>query len=159
GDQSPWDRIIERMDGRKRRPLLVVYDEGHNLSEQQTELLAELEPDAYLLASATLKLPAIFQKSVVQPIKLWFDEADDKDDFASLKADDENGNLEAEKFITTAVDSTKVVEAELVKKSIQFDGTTAPMEKSLDELFARLKLLNQEAKLLGVSLRPKAIYV
>jgi len=40
GDKSPWERLIERKSDNKRRPLLVVYDEGHNLSEQQTELLA-----------------------------------------------------------------------------------------------------------------------
>jgi type III restriction enzyme len=42
GVQSPWERLIERPHDSKRRPLLIVYDEGHNLSEQQTELLAEL---------------------------------------------------------------------------------------------------------------------
>jgi type III restriction enzyme len=61
GDKSPWERLIERGSVGGRRPLLIVYDEGHNLSEQQTELLGELEPDGYLLASATLKLPAKVQ--------------------------------------------------------------------------------------------------
>jgi len=53
GNQSPWERLIERFDGKQRRPLVIVYDEGHNLSEQQSEILGELEPDAFLLASAT----------------------------------------------------------------------------------------------------------
>ncbi|MEC5414764.1 hypothetical protein [Aurantimonas sp. C2-4-R8] len=42
------------MDG-KRRPLIIVYDEGHNLTDQQTDLLLELEPQALLVASATLR--------------------------------------------------------------------------------------------------------
>ena len=42
GEQSPWQRLIERLDGARRRPLVIVYDEGHNLSEQQTDLLSEL---------------------------------------------------------------------------------------------------------------------
>jgi type III restriction enzyme len=137
GEQSPWERLIERKDEDKRRPLLIVYDEGHNLSPQQTDLLAELEPDGYLLASATLKLPANFQKSVIQPIKLWVEEADDPKPFVTLKATDKQGTPEAERFITTAVSSEKVVKAELVKKAIQFDGTTAPMERCLDDLMNR----------------------
>lgn len=159
GDRSPWERLIERKDGGKRRPLLIVYDEGHNLSEQQTELLAELEPDAYLLASATLKLPANFQKSVIQPIRLWIDEADDPKPFAALKATDEAGKPEAELFITTAVSSDKVVEAQLVKKAIQFDGTTAAMERCLDDLSDRMAVLRAEIENRGLGIKPKAIYV
>ena len=159
GDKSPWERLIERFDGTKRRPMIIVYDEGHNLSDQQTELLSELEPNAYLLASATLKLPANFQKSLIQPIKLWVEESEVPDPFAALAAVDENGRPEAERFITTAVSSEKVVAAQLVKKAIQFDGTTAPMESCLDDLIHRLELLNQEIVLRGLDFKPKAIYV
>ncbi len=102
GNQSPWERLIERADNGKRRPLLVVYDEGHNLSPQQTELLAELEPDAYLLASATMKLPENFNRSVIQHIKLWIDGASDEiDAFTALHAV-ENGQPNLQRFITTA---------------------------------------------------------
>lgn len=159
GNQSPWERLIERSDGAVRRPLLIVYDEGHNLSEQQSELLAELEPDAYLLASATLRLPSNFQKSVVQPIRLWVEELEATTSLEPLKALGTSGKPEAERFVTTVVDSAKVVDAELVKRAIQFDGTTAPMEKCLDELHARMVLLDQEIALRGLNFRPKAIYV
>jgi type III restriction enzyme len=151
--------LIERVYAGKRRPLLIVYDEGHNLSEQQTELLAELEPDAYLLASATLKLPSNFQKSVIQPITLWVEEADDPRALAALKATDDLGKPEAERFITTAVSSDKVVQAQLVKKAIQFDGSTATMERSLDDLIKRMQILDTEIIDLGLGFRPKAIYV
>lgn len=159
GDQSPWERLIERVEDGKRRPLLIVYDEGHNLSEQQTDLLAELEPDAYLLASATLKLPSNFQKSVIQPIRLWVEESTDTEAFANLQAVDENGQVEAERFITTAASSEKVVEAQLVKKAIQFDGTTAPMERCLDDLMKRLAVLDAEISARSLGFTPKAIYV
>ena len=159
GDQSPWERLIERADDGKRRPLLIVYDEGHNLSEQQTELLAELEADAYLLASATLKLPANFQKSVIQPIRLWFEESNDQEAFTTLLAVNESGETEAERFITTVVSSEKVVEAQLVKKAIQFDGTTAPMERCLDDLMKRLTILDSEIAARSLGFKPKAIYV
>lgn len=159
GNKSPWQRLIERQHDGKRRPLLIVYDEGHNLSEQQTDLLAELEPEAYLLASATLRLPSNLQKSVIQPIRLWVEEASDPQPFVSLKAVDRNGRPEAEHFITTAVSSDEVVGAQLVKKAIQFDGTTAAMETCLDELITRLTIINGEITERGLHFKPKAIYV
>lgn len=159
GDTSPWERLIARPHKGGRRPLIIVYDEGHNLSEQQTELLAELEPDAYLLASATLKLPQNFQKSIIQPIKLWVEEAGDPGPFRWLKAVDEHGLPEAECFITTAVNSDKVVEAQLVKRAIQFDGTTATMETCLDDLIDRMDLLKSEIDNHDLNFVPKAIYV
>lgn len=160
GDKSPWERLIERADIGKRRPLLIVYDEGHNLSEQQTELLSELEPDAYLLASATLKLPDSFNKSVIQHIKLWVDEAESESEyFRALGAVDEHGKPDLKRFITTAVDSAKVVDAQLVKRAIQFDGTTAPMERCLDDLTERLNTLTEEVNARGLGFKPKAIYV
>jgi type III restriction enzyme len=159
GDTSPWERLIDRRHKGNRRPLIIVYDEGHNLSEQQTDLLAELEPDAYLLASATLKLPVNFQKSVIQPITLWLEELTNVGDLKALDAVNAQGAVEPERFITTAVSSEKVVEAQLVKKAIQFDGTTGAMEQSLDDLFARLKLIRSELKNQALHFQPKAIYV
>ena len=159
GDQSPWERLIERTGNGKRRPLLVVYDEGHNLSPQQTELLAELEPDAYLLASATMKLPENFNKSIIQHINLWIDDASNEiEEFADLKAM-EDGRPSLKRFITTAIDSEAVVDAQLVKKAIQFNGTTARMERCLDDLVARLETLREEIELRGPAFNPKAIYV
>lgn len=160
GKLSPWQRLIERSDNGKRRPLLIVYDEGHNLSEQQTELLAELEPDAYLLASATLKLPESFNKTVLQHIKLWVaDAACDFASFEELKALNEHGQPDFKQFITTAVSSDKVVAAQLVKRAIQFDGSTAPMEQCLDDLTERLDTLQEEIDSRGLDFKPKAIYV
>lgn len=161
GDFSPWERLISRpADGlASRRPLIVVYDEGHNLSEQQAEILAELEPDAYLLASATLRLPANFTKSIVHPIELWVEETDDAEAFKALEAVSTDGEVKPELFITTVVDSEKVVKSQLVKLALQFDGTTAAMERSLDELHERLSLIEQAAQDAHLPLRPKAIYV
>lgn len=157
GDKSVWERIIERSDGTLRRPLIVVYDEGHNLSEQQTVILSELEPEAYLLASATLRLPDMMNRSVVQPMKLWLEECSEIDTLVDLKCIDENEAKKTEMFITTSVNSNLVVGAQLVKKAIQFDGTTAPMERSLDDLTDRLSIIEKEAKTYGI--KPKAIYV
>lgn len=159
GDESPWERLIARPGVGTRRPLIVVYDEGHNLSEQQAELLAELQPDAYLLASATLRLPVAFSKSVVSPIELWVEECGQTDAFSKLLATNEDGEVKPELFITTIVDSEKVVTAQLVKRALQFDGTTAAMGSSIDELFDRLRLLEQAVEDENLQFSPKAIYV
>lgn len=163
GDQSPWERLIARDAGGVRRPLIVVYDEGHNLSEQQTQILAELEPEAYLLASATLKLPANFAKTVLVPQESWVEEAGDDEAslqrFGLLEATDEKGAADATAFAVTAVDSNAVIKAELIKTSIQFDGTTAPMERCLDDLHDRLKLIEREIHGRALGFTPKAIYV
>lgn len=161
GKESPWERLIARARDGKRRPLIIVYDEGHNLSEQQSQILSELEPDAYLLASATLKLPDSFNQSVIQHIRLWVQDASsDSARFAELGAVDPNsGKPDVQRFTTTSVPSDKVVDAQLVKRAVQFDGTTAPMEKCLDELHKRLGLLQQEVEARGLGFKPKAIYV
>ena len=52
-NQSTWDGLKKRGE----RPLFIVYDEGHNLSDQQTNLLLELKPEVFLMASATIKFP------------------------------------------------------------------------------------------------------
>ncbi|MDI9239443.1 DEAD/DEAH box helicase family protein [Lysobacter sp. LF1] len=163
GDQSPWERLIARDVGGVRRPLIIVYDEGHNLSEQQTQILAELEPEAYLLASATLKLPANFARSVLGPLDTWVEEAgqevDGAKEFGRLSAVDKEGVPDASAFAITAVDSNAVIKAELIKTSIQFDGTTAPMERCLDDLHDRLRLIEQEIDARALGFTPKAIYV
>lgn len=160
GNQSPWERLIERSDNGERRPLIIVYDEGHNLSPQQTELLAELEPDAYLLASATMKLPEPFNDSVVQPIRTWVNEAkSDVEAFKALQALDEHGHPNVQRFVTTTIDSQNVIDAQLVKRAIQFDGSTSSMERCLDDLTARLDVLQGEIDLRGLGFKPKAIYV
>lgn len=159
GDTSPWERLIARKSGALRRPLLIVYDEGHNLSEQQSDILAELEPDAYLLASATLKLPENFHKSVIRHITGWVDEIDDQGALAKLQAVNDEGKIDAQRFITTSVRSDQVVEAQLVKRAIQFDGSTAPMERCLEDMMGRMKQLSAEIDARGLGFKPKAIYV
>lgn len=160
GKESAWERLIARDAGGKRRPLIVVYDEGHNLSDQQTAILAELEPDAYLLASATLQLPTSFDKAVRRPVLDWVkDCAANPKGFDNLQAVDSSGEPDPNLFVTTTVDSNAVVKAELIKTAIQFDGTTAPMERCLDELHHRLGLIQHEIDALGLTVKPKAIYV
>ena len=137
-DQSTWDALRERPDpSGARRPLLVVYDEAHNLTDQQTDLLMELEPDGFLLASATMKLPAKLGE-VVDKLK----QAGKKDD-----------------WLVTSIDAKAVSDAGLVKSTISLAGYKAPMEETLDALLADMKSAEADAKAVGLDGLPKAIYV
>jgi len=138
-DRSTWDALKARMTAAGiRRPLLVVYDEAHNLTDQQTDLLMELEPDALLLASATPKLP----QAIVRIID------DLKED---LHWSDAN--------LTTYVASKDVVDAGLVKRQILLGGYQAQMEETIDDLLVDMATADKAVAHLGLSITPKAIYV
>jgi type III restriction enzyme len=138
-DRSTWDALKHRLTrAGARRPLLVVYDEAHNLTDQQTDLLMELEPDALLLASATPKLPHAILRII--------------DDLReALKYSDSD--------LTTYVASRDVVEAGLVKRHVLLGGYQAPMEETIDDLLTDMGHANQSVSQLGLSITPKAIYV
>jgi len=117
-DRSLWDLLKARRDSsRRRRPLIVVYDEGHNLSNLQTQLLMELEPDALIAASATMRIPEALAGTIerLRKDKHW----EDSD-------------------LITAVRSSEVVESGLVKKHIMLGGYVAPMELAVDDLLAEM---------------------
>jgi type III restriction enzyme len=136
-EESTWEALKIRLahDGH-RRPLLVVYDEGHNLSDQQTDLLLELEPDAFLVASATMRLPARLSNEINQ-----------------LKAtgwtDDD---------LVTAVSPSAVAESGLIKSTVQLVGYEAPMEETISAMLADLEEASAEAAAQDLG-APKSIYV
>jgi type III restriction enzyme len=138
-DQSLWDMLKARKNGQGiRRPFVVVYDEGHNLSSQQTDLLLELSPDALIAASATLKVPDALGKIIDR-----------------LRQD--KGWSEAD-FVTT-VKSSAVVKSGLVKKQILICGYMTPMEAAVDAMLEELKKAEAAVRRLGLEFNPKAIYV
>jgi type III restriction enzyme len=105
-DPSTWDAFKQRLNrDNLRRPLIVVYDEAHNLSDQQTNLLMELEPTAFLLASATMRLPERLAREV-----------------DALKA---NGWDDAS--LITAVNAKAVADSGLVKNTVVLAGYQKPM--------------------------------
>lgn len=136
---SVWELLHDRQDNgsENRRPLIIVYDEGHNLSDQQTDLLLELEPDAILLASATMKTPARLLKLI-----------DRLKDFGLNDGD-----------LVTAVSSKKVVEAGLVKQQVVLGGYATNMESAIDDLLVSLKRTEKKAVAHHANFQPKAIYV
>ena len=137
-EEATWEALKQReTEGGIRRPLLIVYDEGHNLTDQQTDLLMELEPDAFLVASATMKLSPALAK-VLQDLKArdWSDEQ-----------------------LTTYVSSRDVVEAGLIKRDVIMGGYAAAMERTIDDLLEDMTSARAAAKAHGLAVKPKAIYV
>lgn len=96
--QSLWEMLKQRKNGSgQRRHFIVVYDEGHNLTDQQTKLLLDLEPDALIAASATMRIP---QELAQRMTRLRQDKGWEDKDFV------------------TVVKSGEVVESGLVKQQI-----------------------------------------
>lgn len=137
-ETSTWNALKLRLDGDGvRRPLLVVYDEGHNFSDQQTELLMELEPDGFLLASATMHLPARLNQEV-----------------ESLK----RAGWTEDQLITKVLTADVVTEG-LVKRTVDLAGYNAPMEDTIASLLKAMKLATEDASAQSPAFTPKAIYV
>jgi type III restriction enzyme len=137
-EQSTWDALKQRLDGnRNRRPLIVVYDEAHNLSDQQTDLLLELAPDAFLLASATMRLPVRLEREIQHLRENGYD--DDT--------------------LITRVDSAAVADSGLVKSTVVLSGYRTPMEEAVSALLSDLSEAEQHVTGYGLGFAPKAIYV
>lgn len=144
-----WQVLTERLLAQgKRRPLVVVYDEAQNLADQQVDLLLELEPDALLVASATLKTPGKLGR-VVDRLKEagWSDEALD------------DAGRPPQKSMVTAVRSLEAVEAGLVKRQIILGGYSTEMESALGDMMADFRSTSAKAVKLQAGFLPKAIYV
>lgn len=106
GDYTRWDMLGGRAasDGRER-PLYVFYDEGHGVTERQFTKLRELDPKAFVLASAS-PLP------------------EDLADLVSGKTADDRRASMADR--TVSVSTKDVVEAGLLKTRLYFlDCNTA----------------------------------
>jgi len=138
-DQSLWDLLkIRRNRVNQKRNLIIIYDEGHNLSNQQTKLLIDLEPDALIAASATMKIPSALSKVIDR-----------------LKTDKEW----ADKDFVTLVKSSDVVKSGLVKRNLLLGGYVTPMEVAIDEMLLDLEKVEKSSESLGLTIKPKAIYV
>jgi type III restriction enzyme len=138
-DQSTWDALKDRRDKDGiSRPLIVVYDEAHNLSDQQTDLLLELEPQALLMASATMRLPARLGAEI-QELKLRTDHDDS--------------------WLVTQVDASAVADSGLVKSTVLLAGYNSPMEETIDALLSDLHQAENDATTYRLDGQPKVIYV
>jgi type III restriction enzyme len=135
---SVWDLLKRReTSDLVRRPLIVVYDEGHNLSDQQTDILLDLGPDAVIAATATPRLSARLGR-ILDRLKAagWSDER-----------------------LTTNVVSIEVVESGLVKSQVVVGGYVTAMEVAVDEMHRDMAAVERLRKQHTLAFRPKAIYV
>lgn len=139
-ESTRWEalKVRETADG-KRRPLVVVYDEAQNLSDQQTTLLLEQQPSVFLLASATLRFPAQFDAEVIQPLRTQGDYSDED--------------------LITSVKSSTVVSSGLVKGLISLDGLNAPMQETVFQMLSDMREAEVAAKAEKLHFAMKAIYV
>lgn len=137
--ESLWEMLKRRENDRGiQRELVIIYDEGHNLSDQQLDLLLELQPDALIAASATTKVPQRLEKYIDR-----------------LKND--NGMTDAD--LITAISNRAVVDSGLIKKHISLGGYLTPMEIALNGLLADMHDVEDLCDKYGCDFRPKAIYV
>ncbi|WP_257461158.1 DEAD/DEAH box helicase family protein [Archangium lipolyticum] len=149
GAESLWATLGSRKTGvGQRRPLVIVYDEAQNLADQQVELLLELEPDAILVASATMRVPGRLGKLI--------DRLKDHGWSDVVQSDPKEGPLPC---LVTAVSSKAVVKAELVKRQVVLGGYTSIMETMLDEMHESMKAAAEKARVIQAGFEPKAIYV
>lgn len=136
-ESSTWEAIKARTDAQDlRRPLIVVYDEGHNLSDQQMDLLLELEPDGLITASATMRHPARLG-DVIRALK---------------------GAGRTDADLVTEIDPAAVVQAGLVKTTLALAGYQAPMQETIDSLLEDMADATTLAPQHGIG-KPKAAYV
>lgn len=137
-EASVWDALRLRTDAAgNRRPLIVVYDEAQNLSNQQTELLLELEPDGFLLASATMRLPARIGAEVTHIRTAGYGDED----------------------LVTKVRTKDVVAEGLVKETLLLEGYNTPMEEAVSQLLQDWRAAVSDAGSQGLDFSPKCIYV
>lgn len=137
--QSLWDMLKNRRDlsGRKRH-FIIIYDEGHNLTDAQTDRLLDLDPDALIAASATMRIPSAIGKLMdrLRNDKGWTD-----------------------KDFVTEVKSEEAVNSGLIKQQVLLGGYVTPMEIAIDDMMGRIKEAEEAAKSLFLPFKPKAIYV
>jgi type III restriction enzyme len=136
GEGSPWDQLRTSL----KRPLWVVSDESHNQSAVQLDQLAALGPKGFFMASATPIVNDLFTK--------WAD---------ALKAGETTRSLfEA---ATVPVRTRDVVDANLLKTTIEVIDYRSGAEESLDGALEALAKVDAAAEAEGATVTPRAIYV
>ncbi len=136
GKGSPWDQLREKLN----RPLWIVSDESHNQSAVQLDQLAGLKPKGFFMASATPLVNELFTK--------WA-EALDEDEETKLLLE------EAQVPVITR----DVVEANLLKTTIEVIDFRSGAEESLDGALDALEKVQKAADEEGATVNPRAIYV
>jgi type III restriction enzyme len=136
GEGSPWDQLRNGL----QRPLWVVSDESHNQSAVQLDQLAALKPKGFFMASATPLVNDLFMK--------WSE---------ALAEDEETKELMDQAQVP--ISTRDVVEANLLKTTIELIDYRSGAEESLDGTLEALARVQKAAENEGASVSPRAIYV
>lgn len=130
GDKSRWDQLRTE----RKRPLWIVYDEAHNTTTEQIELLDELNPSGFFVASAS-------------PVK------------GKLQLYLTNLPEEQRKQRIVPVSTRAVVDAQLLKSTISLADYDSSAEEMITDVVQRREGLEEKLQASGSSTVPKAIYV
>ena len=136
GEVTRWDMLGGKTSAGRVRPLYAFYDEGHGATERQFQKLRELDPRAFVLASAS-PLP------------------EDLADLLSGKTSEER--RESMDSRTVAVSTKEVVEAGLLKNRLYFIDCNTAKADAIRETNDKWKGL--ETKLTPVGKTPIACFI
>lgn len=136
GKLSPWEQLRTRL----KRPLWVIYDEGHNQTPTQLDQLVRLEPMGFLLASATPPASELFGK---------LNEA--------IRDDEIFGPIASQARVS--ISTADVVKAQLLKHTLEVLDYQAEPEAMLDEVVDRFRRLEKAVGRERSSTCPRAVYV
>ena len=130
GDRTRWDRL--KLD--RQRPLWVVYDEAHNTTTDQVELLDDLNPAGFFVASAS---------QIKGRLQFYL---------SSLPEAVRNERI-------VPISTPAVVDAQLLKSTISLADYDSSAEEMIADVVKRRDDLHRRLLGLSSSTVPKAIYV
>jgi type III restriction enzyme len=130
GNRSRWERL--KTD--RKRPLWVVYDEAHNTTTDQVELLDDLNPAGFFVASAS---------QIKGKLQFYL---------SSLPE-------EARKQRIVPIRTRDVVEAQLLKSTISLADYDSSPDEMIADVAKRRRDLEKKLQAISSSIVPKAIYV
>jgi len=123
-----------------KKPIIMVYDESQNLTDQQAELLLQLNPTGFFLASANkIELPSLLKEKI-----------------SYLGSHYKSNELD---WLITKVETKEVVDACLIKDGIQLKGYKNPMEITISSMLKDLEEAEKEISEYKLNFLPKAIYI
>jgi type III restriction enzyme len=136
GETSPWAQLRTQL----KRPLWIVSDESHNQTDTQLDLLHDLRPVGFFMASATPVHGGLFDE--------WQRILKHEPEWRQLA---EAGQV--------PVRTRDVVTAELLKTTVELVDYQSGAEESLDGALVALRQVERAAIGEDASVAPRAIYV
>jgi type III restriction enzyme len=130
GAETRWQQLKTL----RSRPLWVVYDEAHNTTTEQVELLDDLDPTGFFIASASPVKGKLQYYLTMLPAE-----------------------QRAKRFVS--VRTRDVVDAELLKATISVADYDGEPEEMIRDAAQRRTAIEQQIKTFGATTVPKAIYV